>query len=177
MGSLKTCKHIPQRISSSNFSKISYSIQYILPWLCLSSTKGASSFIWYLSYPSLTRVSGILSLTSIFITSKTACTCLISSSMTGRSSAWYWRRFSPTLIYAFYEFTDYFDLDFEDETRLDDGKGDDISGSLWLKDEEREADRRARALIFPLEAVISRGGRSFKESCLSCIWKFNWLIF
>jgi hypothetical protein len=68
---------------------------------------------------------------------------------------------------------DFLDLDFEDDTpRLDDedkGYGDWI-GDLWLSDEEREAERRVRALILPLESVrLRRGGRSFKESCLSYI--------
>ena len=57
------------------------------------------------------------------------------------------------------ELIDFLDLDFEDETpRLDDwdkGYGDWI-GDLWLSEEEREAERRERALILPLEEARSR---------------------
>lgn len=63
---------------------------------------------------------------------------------------------------------DFFDLDFEDETTRyldeEDRRQGDWRGDLWLSEEEREAERRERALIFPV--LGSRGGgRSFKESC------------
>jgi hypothetical protein len=50
---------------------------------------------------------------------------------------------------------DFLDFDFEDETILfDDGTeigGYNWTGDLWLRDEDREADRRNRALILPIE--------------------------
>jgi hypothetical protein len=50
---------------------------------------------------------------------------------------------------------DFLDFDFEEETiRFDDGTeigGCDWTGDLWLSEEEREADRRNRALILPVE--------------------------